>query len=390
MAGDEAAQAGLQYEGRVWRHVLQRLDRRSTRRPGDPAYAGSRLATKDRPDDDPSDPELDDLRSIVTLRRIMAERLASFSETYRDEVWRNIQTKIDTQDKAKRGRFGLLRPPAAEAPRADSERRTLEEPSGTDAGPGDMLTVVAAREHTQRRASGFAEEHRQAVWRRIRRDIAEHDLEGWSGDKNRFARRFVLALAAAALVLAALGPMPVTGFAHHPAAEAIRFAGQKLGIAEVDSPPGPTVPDESVVPVDVTTAEAAEMLGFTVTAPDNVPGFTPTSSQVFAVAITADDGGMFVRTFEADDATGSLAIYQESASVADLAVGPASATTLTLSDGTEGFYVEGSWDMSAAAPAWDAAGTQTVVFERAGVRTIVRYSGPALDRGDLISIAELI
>lgn len=42
--------------------------------------------------------------------------------------------------------------------------------------------------------------------------------------------------------------------------------------------------------------------------------------------------------------------------------------------------------MTAAAPAW----AQTVVFERAGVRTIVRYSGPAIDRDDLISIAELI
>lgn len=384
--GEEAAQTGLQYEGEIWRQVLHRLDRRGARRPGDPAYAYTHVVTKERPKEDAPDPELDDLRNIVKMRRTMAESLASFSETYRDEIWENLQTKIEADNDDKQGWFAFLRRPSSTSP---EKARTHQPASDADPGTDDLLAVAQARRNLGRRSSDLAEESREDVWQRIRNEILEQEMLRHNRGSGRAIRRWALAAAAAALVVAALGPIPATGFANHPAVEAVRFAGQQLGVVEAESPPALTVADRIVAPVDATPAEAADMLGFFVTEPAAVPGFELTSSRVFPVAITADDGGMFVLAYEGNDA-GSLVIYQESASGGDLAIGPGSATMITLSDGTEATYVDGSWAMAGAAPAWEAGETQTIVFDRAGVRTIVRYTGPAVDQANLISIAELI
>ena len=66
-----------------------------------------------------------------------------------------------------------------------------------------------------------------------------------------------------------------------------------------------------------------------------------------------------------------------------------SARDITLSDGTRATYVEGSWSASADQVVWGADGTQTLVFDRDGLRTIVRYdNGPRMEPSELATIAE--
>jgi hypothetical protein len=182
-AGTEAVRAGLQYEGQVWRQVVQRLDRRSKRRPGDPAYAGSDAGSEEAPDAATPDQELEDLADIVTIRQIMAARLASFSETYRDEVWESLQERLDAQNAGKQGLFGFFR------------RSTAK--TGDTAGQGRPS------------ADDLAEQDRDRTWNRVRDRIIEREQET-QGTGNPFARRWVVAAAAAALVLAVLAPIAAT------------------------------------------------------------------------------------------------------------------------------------------------------------------------------------
>lgn len=335
------------------------------------------------------DPELNELRSIAEMRRKMAERLASFSETYRTDVWDDLQTRFEAHDidqAERKSWFGFLR----RSPTPDSERPLVDRSSSkTESRADDLLTVVNARAHLARRSSDIAEQHRDKIWQRIHSDIRERELANDSSGRNPFVRRWVLAAAAAALVVAALGPIPATGFAHHPAVDTVRFAGERLGVMETDTPPSAGAVTETVSPIATTSEAASNVLGFNVSSPDSIPGFVQTSSQLYPSAITAN-GGMFALTYEGMDDGGTLAIYQEAAAGTDLAVSAGSAIAVTLSDGTVASYIEGSWDMGASVPAWDAGDSQTIVFDRNGIRTIVVHSGPAMDQADLISIAELI
>lgn len=378
--GAEAAHTGVQYEGVVWRQVLHRLDRRSARRPGDPAYAGTIVVPKPRTDTEVDDPELDEIRNIVSIRHKMAERLASFSEDYREEVWDQLQTRISEPDEKKGGWFGFLK-------RGDAKRHPNT--GQADDAAEDLVQTVNARRQLAQRRIGLADQHRDDIWQRVRTNITARDVESQSRSSNPFSRRWVLAAAAAALVVAALGPIPATGFAHHPAVDAVRFAGEHLGVMESDSPPTAADVTDTVSPVAATPESASNVLGFTVTAPAEIPGFVQTSSQLYPSAVTASSGGMFVLTYEDADASRSLAIYQEPTSGTDLAVVAGSVSDVTLSDGTAATYFEGAWDM-AGAPAWEAGGTQTLVFERGDVRAVVRYTGPAMDQAELISIADLV
>ncbi len=74
---------------------------------------------------------------------------------------------------------------------------------------------------------------------------------------------------------------------------------------------------------------------------------------------------------------------------ADIAVQQGSASDLTLSDGARATYIEGSWSTSGSQIVWGADGSQTLVFDRDGLRTIIRYlNGPRLEPGEIVAIAE--
>lgn len=328
------------------------------------------------------------MRDLVEMRRKMAQRLASFSEGYRTDVWKDLQARfeeLDTDTDTSKGWFGFLR--------RNKDRKAPPEAHNADttaARMDDLLSAVNARAHLARRSSDIAEQHRDDVWQRVRENVTSKEMVAERRSSSGATRRWVLAAAAAALVVAALGPIPATGLAHHPAVDAARLAGEELGVVETKAhPPTPIAVDVVVTPSDITAAEAADALGFVVRTPESIPGFTLKSSRLFSAPITADNGGTFMLTYDGGEA-GTLAVYQEAVGGGSIAVNPGSAVAVTLADGTVGSYVYGGWDMASISPAWSDADMQTVVFDRAGVRTIVQYTGDALGQADLISIAGLI
>src|SRR2546422_11761655 len=116
--GDASIQAGVQYEGAVWRRVLERLDRRRISRevrpldaiePANPEEIAAAKALEEM--------EIGELREIARLRRMMAERAASIAESHRDHVWDRVQSRIHAQPQ-KRWPFTFFVPKRHKPPRS--------------------------------------------------------------------------------------------------------------------------------------------------------------------------------------------------------------------------------------------------------------------------------
>jgi hypothetical protein len=73
-----------------------------------------------------------------------------------------------------------------------------------------------------------------------------------------------------------------------------------------------------------------------------------------------------------------LSVYEEIAGGANLAV-PTGEAIAVLADGSEATYYEGTWAFDGERFTWQDTGTQSVVVERNGVRTTLRYGGPRVD-----------
>lgn len=394
-AGEEAGRLGLQYEGLIWQRVLQRLDRRSEVREGDPAYATTRVVPRERAEaPQQRDSELESLREIAEMRRKMALRLAFLSDSYKDEVWRDLQSRIESHGHRKRGWFAFLRRTEDRESRRqetlDSFLDNLEFPEDP-VGPhvNNLISTANRRRQMSQLAASYADDSRDEIWQRIQTNIGDHHARESERPGAPVRRRWAFAAGAAVvLTLAALGPIPATGLAHHPAVDAVRFAGGHLGFTETESAPPPGGGTTGTVSgTSISAAEATELLGLPVVAPAVLNGFTLTSSAYFGEPITADEGGAFVLTYDgAGEST--ITVYQEIASGADFAGAAGSALDVVLSDGTPGTFVEGSWTPSGDGFTWDPEGGQTVIFERDGVRTTMRYTGPAMAVSALLAYAE--
>jgi len=351
--GDASIQAGVPYEGAVWRRVLERLDRRRTSREVRPLDAGQPL----NPEEAMAaraleEMEIDELREIARLRRQMAEQAASIAETHRDHVWERVQARIQAQPQ-RRWPFTFF------VPKKDKPPISSRSVDPADSAP-----------HVERRAAA----------RRARLISTTLEATGW----------WKTAAAAAAVVLigVALAPLPATGFADHPVANLVRSIGEHLGVREAAAPPPPPPASAVVQGSEITSAEASERLGAAVVVPAAPPaGFELTSARFFDQALTADAGGTYALTYSRSGGS-SIAIYQERASGEDLAVAGGTTTDVALSDGTAGSYIEGMWQPVDGKLVWNAGGAQTLVFERGGLRTTVQYAGPEAEAPSLFAVAD--
>ena len=399
----DSSHAGVQYEGAIWQQVLSRLDSHFE---GDRSGLASELdwladagksAGMQNPEvEDPSwrHAEIEELREIALLRRRIAEEAASFAEEHREAVWRRLQSRIQ-QHPQKAGVFSFLRRlwPNAARSRVASDRNSVQ--ASDDETLDGLIRIARARRETSGTA-GFASRPRlEQLWARIVPGLSDQLLgqQGHSNLSRRRSQRWPLKAsyiaasgAVAALVIAAIGPIPATGLANHPAADFVRFLGHHAGVTETSAPPA--APEDGTLSqgVDASASEAASLLAIPVREPATMPqGFTRTSSQYFPQALTAAEHGMFVVIY--DGVGASIVIYQEHASGATISAQEDSAFDVTLADGTPATYVDGAWTASSTGFEWTDGASQTLLFDRGGVRMTIRYSGSRVDRAILFSIA---
>lgn len=392
--------ASLQYEGEVWRQVLIRLEGRE---------ASQKLETKDVTDwminagdlaadpdvpDALADAEMKELGEIVRLRRRMADEMVAFAAAHEDDVWLQVQSRIQAQSQRK-GLFWFLRRSQRQAdalaPALDGLVAGRTQPAFADSSLDELLQLGRTRIEMGRRAQIASSRSQDRLWTRILPRLVSRQRERPPAPEFHEARRawpkFAAAAAAAALVVAALGPLPATGLAHHPATEFARFLADHAGVRESEPPPVAPADPTVVQGADVSTQDAAQLLGLPLREPSPVPAaFQLTSARFFPRAISADQGGFFLLTYVSADA--KLLVFQESADASDIAVAPGSATDIVLSGGVPATYVQGSWQPDGGQFAWAVDGAQSIVFDRDGVRTVIQYDGPAANPALLRSISE--
>jgi hypothetical protein len=198
--------------------------------------------------------------------------------------------------------------------------------------------------------------------------------------------------AAVALVVAALGPIPATGLAHHPVTEFARFVGGHIGVSETSAPP--TVPPVTeVIPNnDVSADQASTLMGLPVYEPTFVPsGYHQVSSQYFPRALTADEGGLFVIAYQDSSLTENpqtILIYQERASSNSIVVEKGFAQDISLSSGTAATYVSGAWRPTGSDITWGEDEAATILFDLGGLRTVIYTTDGDLPQADLMAIAD--
>jgi len=402
--GREAAHAGLHYEGAIWERVLVRLNAHLEQEDtfGDDPLTSIAALENIELAEVPGEDETRDLREIARLRRRIAEQAASIAESHREEVWQRVQARIEAAPQ-KEGLLAAFR----RLLRLDSPGEARAEPTDDETLDGLIRLARSRREIADPEAASAGERQRQ-FWSRIMPEFSAAAPEPATAGRQSLRRkpryavqRFVAISAVFVLAAFALCPLPATGLADHPAAAFARSIGDHIGVTETDAPP-PTAAAATVVEgVDADAAAATVLLGLRVTEPKTVPaGFRQVSSQVFPQAVTSAAGGVFVVTYESDEA--SVVIYQERASESDLAVEGGAVSDVFLKDGTPASYIEGAWSFESPSAgsgqalrtsrassglSWDGAGGQTLLFDRDGVRTAVRYVGAPVERAVLFSIA---
>lgn len=382
----------LQYEGEVWQRVLERLDRRRISRIVHPLDADGAVneveeAAAAR---ELERMEIEELREIARMRRMLAERATTMAEAHREQVWKRVQERLQGKSKT-RWVFRFLRPAAEDERLTSAVDRVAAGEDVADSGEEEadsLLAIARHRRYWSQMTRRAAEERQERLWDRISGAITrgqQHNNEG----ERRLWPRLAFGGAIAAVVIAALGPLPATGFADHPLPALLWSVAEHIGFQEVDQPPPAPPPADSVTQAtDITSVEAAERLGVPVGVPAEAPaGFELVSSRFFEPALTAEAGGTFALTYEGADGA-SVVIYQEQASGDDFAVEGGAATDVVLSDGTAATYVQGMWQAMDGRLVWSEGGAQSLVFERDGTRTTIQYTGPEAPAPSLFALAD--
>jgi hypothetical protein len=400
-----AAEAGSEAQSAVLERLIARLNllqKRDDVEPNGFTTVDDRARGTAANDEDPEHVDVKELQDVIDLRRQMAEHAAAVSEAHREAVWQRVQARIQASESKKRSFFRWpfrRRDREADYFGAALDRMILGEPiwEAKDSRLEELVRLARMRQAAATTAhAGFVDQQAR-VWARLRPRLMARLSR--SRHPPVFQRRAATAwpkLAAAgtavALVAAALGPMPATGLAHHPAAEFARFLGGHIGVSETSAPP--TVPPvtEVIQSNDVSANQASTLLGLPVYEPSFVPsGYHQVSSQYFPRALTADQGGLFVLAYENSDLTGSpetILIYQERASSNSIVVEQGSAQDILLSPGTPATYVNGTWRPLGSDLTWGEDGAQTLLFDLGGLRTVIHTTDGDLLLADLVAIAD--
>ncbi|MCJ7511144.1 MAG: DUF4367 domain-containing protein [Dehalococcoidia bacterium] len=205
--------------------------------------------------------------------------------------------------------------------------------------------------------------------------------------------------AAIALLLAALGPLPATGFADHPVAHLINLVEEHVGVNEVDGPP-PTQMPTSMPSETVPLEEAQSRLGLPLREPSYLPeGFQLASSLYYEESMTSPEQGTFLLVYtiggvDPDTLIGTMEprifIYQEKATSPDsMSVMNGQAEDVVLAGSVPGTYARFLWAAGDQGTLESAdPNAESVFFEDDGVRVVITYRNGDQEKEELVRIAE--
>lgn len=380
-AGSLVAREGAGYEGAVWERVVSRLEASP---PPDPGPAASQSL------------DVDALRNVISARRRLSREVAELAEEHRDEVWQRIQERIDAAQAPWLGervldfvkRHWRVESRAEGAPPATRTRLIPTAESDIDS----LLKMAVARPSSLRVMTDRDPEGvQERLWKRMDGDLGrQQSVPVEVPEARQPDRRPALAFAVGvALLIGALALLPFTGLADHPAVEAAGYLTGHLGVTETESAPPPPGDGTRIEPEEIGATEAGARLGVLVAAPPDLLGMTLDSTQFYAAGLSGDSNGVFVAIYESAGGGAALAVYQEAAGEGSFSV-PVGAAERASVGGVPATYFEGNWTSEGGELIWSPSGTQTVVFEDSGVRTVMQYAGRAVGEAELLLAAGVV
>ena len=401
-----AARSGAEAQDAVLERLIARLHVLRREHPGGetdrPSIVNS--AGDFAPDDgDPEATSARELQDVIELRHHAAEQAATISEQHREAVWQRVQLRVSAGQSQRRG---LIRLPFQRRDRqADYFSAALDRMIMGEAiwEAGDSRLEELLRVARLRRASALTEtvgltDQYARVWARLRPRLMARLMA--ARRPRVFERRPVITLhrlatagAAVAVAVAAVGPLPATGLAHHPAAEFARFVGGHVGVSETSAPPEVPPVADVIEGANLTAEEASALVGVPVHKVTFIPsGYHEASARYFPEPLTADEGGVYVLSFENSVGEGSsenILVFQERASDTSIAVEKGFTQDIRLlRTGIPATYVSGAWRPLNGKLTWGAAGAHTLVFDSGGVRTVVQSSAGDISLTDLVAMAD--
>jgi len=279
--------------------------------------------------------------------------------------------------------------------------------SGGDPDIDELLQIAQLRRFVGQSLAAAGSPYKRRLWTVLRMRLAASlSLQSYAPQRpsviaavGRLSWRQAAAAAAViALLLAALGPLPATGFADHPVAHLLNLVEEHVGVDEVDGPPPTQVPT-SMPGESVPLAEAQSRLGLPLKQPSYLPqGFQLASSLYYPESMTSPEQGTFVLVYTiggVDPATlvgttePRLLIHQESASSDSMGVVSGQAEDVMLAGHVPGTYARALWaagDQGALEGADPNA--ESLLFEDDGVRVIITYRNGGQEKEELLRIAE--
>ena len=285
-----------------------------------------------------------------------------------------------------------------------SQKRTTPE---SDPEIDELMQVAQLRRFVGQSLAAAGSPYRRRLWTVLRMRLASSlRRQAYAPPRPAVIAAFgrlswqhaAAAAAAIALLAAALGPLPATGFADHPVTHLLGFVRGHVGVEEVDGPPPTEVP-VTASETPIAPEQAAHLLGLAVRQPSYLPeGFqlarssyypqSPSSPEQPTFLLTYTVGGVDPETL-VDTKEPYLFIYQQRASSDTMAVADGQAEDVTLAGGVPATYARFLWTASAQGTLKGAnQNAESLFFEHDGVRIIITYKNGDQEKEELVRIAE--
>lgn len=300
-------------------------------------------------------------------------------------------------------------PKKAEALSAALDRLVSSRKRNISVGEPDideLLQVAQLRRFVGRSLAAAGSPYKRRLWTVLRLRLATSlRRQSYAAQRPSFIpavgrlswQHAAAAAAALVLLVAALGPLPATGFAEHPIAHLLGFVERHVGVQEVDGPPPTEIPT-SLPGQQLLPEEAQSLLSLPVREPSYLPeGFELASSLYYAESVTSPEEGTLALIYTVGGADPStladtdpqLFIYQDRASSDKTAVMNGQAEDVLIGDSLPGSYARALWVAGEQGTLESTdPNAETLFFENDDVRVIITYINGDQGKEELLRIAE--
>jgi hypothetical protein len=285
-----------------------------------------------------------------------------------------------------------------------SRKRTISE---GDPDIEELMQVAQLRRFVGQSLAAAGSPYKRRLWTVLRMRLASSlRRQAYAAPRPAVIAAFgrlswqhaAAAAAAIALLAAALGPLPATGFADHPVTQLLGFVRGHVGVEEVDGPPPTEVP-VTASETPIAPEQAADLLGLAVRQPSYLPqGFQLARSTYHPQSVSSPEQGMFVLTYTlggvdpetlVDTKEPRLFIYQQRASSDSMAVMNGQAEDLVLTGDVPATYAHALWTAGEQGTLDSAdQNAESLFFEDDGVSIIITYRNGSQEKEELVRIAE--